>query len=253
MDSKFLFLFFLLVFSLVDISAQDNNSLFVKANEYNTSKDYQQAVSTYQQLLKTGVQSAEVEYNLGNSYLQLNKIAEAILHYERALLIEPNDSDILQNLHLAQERIEENVVSNPPFFLSSAWNGLKMSAGSNLWTFLFLLFFFAAVAGLILWQVGEDRMRRKQGFFVGIALSLLSFIFFFLAADKAEFELDNKAGIVMQNKTELHAAAEANSPIIRDLDAGIKVTISDNINNWYKVKLTNGEEGWLPSQAFEKI
>ena len=251
--SNFLFLLSLLLFSLVDISAQENNSLFVKANEYNVSKDYQQAVNTYQQLLKTGVKSAEVEYNLGNAYLQLNQVAEAILHYERALTLEPNDNDILQNLRLAQERIEEDIVSNPPFFLSSTWNGLKMSASSNLWSFLFLLFFFAAIAGLILWQIGQDRTRRKQGFFAGVVLSLLSLVFFFLAAGKAELEIDSKAGIVMLDKTELHAAAEQNSPVVRDLSEGVKVTIFDNINNWYKVKLANGEEGWLPAQAFEKI
>ncbi|MGK0364952.1 MAG: tetratricopeptide (TPR) repeat protein [Saprospiraceae bacterium] len=251
--SKFFFLFSLSFFSLVDISAQDNNSFFVKANESSASKDYQQAVSTYQQLLKTGVQSAEVEYNLGNAYLQLNQVAESILHYERALTLEPNDNDILQNLRLAQERIENNEVPNPPFFLSSAWNGLQMSASSNLWSFLFLLFFFAAIAGLILWQIGQDRTRRKQGFFAGLGLFLLSLVFFFLAAGKSKLEIDSKAGIVMQDKTDLHAASEQNSPVVRDLSEGVKVTIFDNINNWYKVKLANGEEGWLPAQAFEKI
>jgi len=199
--SKFLFLLLLVCFSFVEISAQDNNSLFVKANEYSASKDYQQAVNTYQQLLKTGVQSAEVEYNLGNAFLQLNKVAEAILHYERALVLEPNDNDILKNLRLAQERVETDIIPNPSFFLSSAWNSLQMSAGSNLWSFLFLLFFFAAVAGLILWQIGQDRTRRKQGFFAGISLFFLSLIFFFLAAGKATLEVDSQKGIIMQNKT----------------------------------------------------
>ena len=120
-------------------------------------------------------------------------------------------------------------------------------------SFLFLLFFFVAIAGLILWQIGQDRKQRKQGFFAGIGLFFLSLIFFFLAAGKAKLEIDSQAAIIMQDTTELHAAAEQNSPVIRDLSEGIKVTIFDNINNWYKVKLANGEEGWLPAQAFEKI
>ncbi len=252
-SQKFLFLLFLMLFSFVDISAQDNNYLFVKANEHLASKDYQKAISTYQELLKTGIQSAEVEYNLGNAHLQSNQVAEAILHYERSLALESGDADVLQNLRLAQERIEDDIVTNPPFFLSATWNSLKMSASSNLWSFLFLLFFFAATAGLILWQIGQDRKQRKQGFFAGTGLFCLSLIFFFLAAGKAELEVDSKAGIIMQDKTELHAASEQNSPVIRDLSEGVKVTIFDNINNWYKVKLANGEEGWLPAQAFEKI
>lgn len=248
-----LFLLLNMTFFCVEISAQDNDNLFVKANEYADSKDYQQAVSTYQQLLKSGVESAEVEYNLGNAYLNNNQIAEAILHYERAKMLAPNDADILQNLRIANERTENDVTIQPTFFLRSGWNSLKMSAASSLWSFLFLLCLFIGVAGLILWQIDKNRARRKQGFFAGVGFLLLSILFFFLAMGKASIETDSRAGIVMADKTELHTAAEANSPVLRELPEGLKVTLFDNINNWYKVKLANGEEGWLPAQAFEKI
>jgi len=248
-----LFLSLFLAIFCVEISAQDNNDLFIKANEYNASKDYQQAVNTYQQLLKTGIKSAEVEYNLANTYLNNNQVAEAILHYERAKILSPNDDDITQNLRIANERIENDIIQQPTFFLSDAWSGLKRLASSNLWSFLFLLCLFAGIAGLILWQIGQDRTRRKQGFFAGTGSVLLAILFFLLAMGKARLETDSKTGIIMANKTELHTAAEANSPVIRELPEGLKVTLFDNINNWYKVKLANGEEGWLPAQAFDKI
>ena len=53
--------------------------------------DYLTAIQVYEDLLQQG-ESAEVYYNLGNSYYKSGDIAHAILNYERALLLQPNDS-----------------------------------------------------------------------------------------------------------------------------------------------------------------
>lgn len=244
-----------LLFCLLSIlnQAQDNDALFVKANEQAASRSYAQAVETYQQLLASGVQSAEVEFNLANAYLALNEIGQAILHYERAAHLSPNDAEIQQNLRLARERTENDLSEQPAFFLAEAWNSIKMSAGSGFWSFLTLLFLWAGVAGLILWQIGKERKRRKQGFFVGIAFLILTLFPFFLGSGKASLERDSQAGIILAKETQLHASASENSPTIRQVPLGAKVIIEDNINDWYKVQLANGEEGWLIDSTFEKI
>ncbi len=246
----------LLVFSLFitpENVAQNQADLFQKANEYAAVKDYQQAVETYQQLLVNGTESAEVEYNLANAYFAQNKIGEAILHYERAARLSPRDADIQQNLRLAREKIESDITPVTTFFLADTWNGLQRSLSSGVWAILFFLAFFGAVGGLILWQIGEERKRRKQGFFAGFGLLLLSVLLFLLGNGKAKTEADSRAGIVLADKIVLHTAAEENSPPVRELREGMKVKIYDNINSWYKVKLKNGEEGWLSQEAFEKI
>ena len=49
--------------------------------------DFAQAVELYEQLLTEG-ESAEVYYNLGNSYFKLDNMGKSILNYERALLLD---------------------------------------------------------------------------------------------------------------------------------------------------------------------
>ena len=246
----------LLIFSLLitfENFAQNQTNLFEKANEYAAAEDYQQAVETYQQLLAGGAESAEVEYNLANIFFAQNKIGEAVLHYERALRLAPHDEDIQQNLRLAREKIESDITPVPTFFLADTWNGLQQTLPSFVWAIFFFIAFFGAVGGFILWQIGKERARRKQGFFAGLGLLLLSVLLFLLGNGKAKAEADSRAGIVLADKIVLHTAAEENSPPIRELREGMKVKIYDNINSWYKVKLENGEEGWLPQGVFEKI
>ena len=52
-------------------------------------------------ILRTG-ESADIYYNLGNSYYKIGDIAKAILNYERALILKPANKDIRSNLEIAK-------------------------------------------------------------------------------------------------------------------------------------------------------
>ena len=69
------------------------------ASHYSEGK-YNEAADLYQQIIETGYESAEVYYNLGNSYYKMSDLPNAILNYERAKLLAPNDEDIAFNLEL---------------------------------------------------------------------------------------------------------------------------------------------------------
>ena len=49
-------------------------------------------------------ESADIYYNLGNSYYKNKNIAKAVLNYERALLMNPGDADIRFNLEMARSK-----------------------------------------------------------------------------------------------------------------------------------------------------
>ena len=54
-------------------------------------------------------ESADIYYNLGNSYYKMNNIAKAVLNYERALLLNPGNNDIRFNLELARSKTVDKV------------------------------------------------------------------------------------------------------------------------------------------------
>src|SRR6478735_3169028 len=76
---------------------------FDKANELYRKDQFEAAAKGYESILKEKVHSAELYYNLGNCYYKMNKVAPAIYNYEKALLMNPDDKAILNNLKFAQK------------------------------------------------------------------------------------------------------------------------------------------------------
>ena len=67
-----------------------DNKLWAKANAYYLAKQYDSAISTYQQISNNNQFSDILQYNLGNAYYKSNKLGMASLCYQRALFINPD-------------------------------------------------------------------------------------------------------------------------------------------------------------------
>jgi len=72
-------LFFLLLFFTQIITAQ---SPFEQGNQYYQKENYQAAISSFENIINSRKQSAEVYFNLGNCYYKLHKVAPAIYNYQ---------------------------------------------------------------------------------------------------------------------------------------------------------------------------
>lgn len=83
---------------------------FDKGNNLYQKGNYQEAINVYESVLKSGQQSAELYFNLGNCFYKLNKVAPAIFNFEKALLLKPNDAEIQNNLDFAQKMTIDEVV-----------------------------------------------------------------------------------------------------------------------------------------------
>ena len=86
---------------LEDVTKTKGDSAYIK-------EDYAAAIQIYEALLKNG-EASEVYYNLGNSYYKIGEIAKAVLNYDRALLLQPGNSDIRANLEVARAKTIDKV------------------------------------------------------------------------------------------------------------------------------------------------
>ena len=89
-------LLFISVFSFAD----DNTILLEKGNKAYNDKFYQEAINNYLNVIKNGLESPSLYYNLGNAYFKKEEYAAAILYFEKAKKLNPNDEDILYNLNV---------------------------------------------------------------------------------------------------------------------------------------------------------
>ena len=81
MKKLFVIIFlFISVFSFAD----DNTILLEKGNKAYNDKFYQEAINNYLNVIKNGLESPSLYYNLGNAYFKKEEYAAAILYFEKA-------------------------------------------------------------------------------------------------------------------------------------------------------------------------
>ena len=100
---------FLLWIVANSIAAQNADSLFVKANNFYKSGEFETAIENYKKIESQNLISSELYYNLGNSYYKLNKVGPSIYYYEKALLLNPLNEDVKKNLVFAKRLALDNI------------------------------------------------------------------------------------------------------------------------------------------------
>ncbi len=235
-------------------SAQDNpTTLLGEASEAYEAKSYDEAIKLYEQILKKGEHSVTVYNNLGSAHYQKGDFAYAVLYFEKGLKLNPFNKSILFNLNLAQEALDNDIVKIPEFFLSRIWKYLYSRLSANTWFVLSLLSLFGTVYFLGLWLLGADRQTKKKGFVTGLGVLAFAILTFLLSQSRANFQHSNNTAIVLPTDTPLKSAPEeANDPIMI-LEPGVKLFILDEIGEYKKVKLENGQVGWVVQGSFLPI
>ena len=120
--------FILLVFLPLSASAVTK----AEADSAYAQEHYQKAVQDYEQLLKKGV-SADLYYNLGNSYYRLDNITQAIIAYERALRLAPGDQDIRFNLQMARSKTIDRITPESEMFFVTWYRSLVSLMSGLVW------------------------------------------------------------------------------------------------------------------------
>ncbi len=233
-----------LAFSQAEFEA--GNMAYEKGN-------YSFAIEQYEQVLNEGKHAPELYYNLANAYFKTNNLGKAILNYERTLLLRPRDADTQTNLAIAQARTVDIIQPLPPFFLTRWWRSLQNGLSAGAWSGLTILMLWLALAGFSVWLLASLREHKKRGFLTGVVSLILFATTFMLAAQRTAGQHNSNKAIILAKEVALRDAADADSPDILELHEGTKVSLLDQIGEWHKVRLPNGEQGWLPGDSFEEI
>ena len=108
----------LLFFVPMIMMANGTKALFQKANEKYEQQNYDSCIVLLDSIVNMGFESTDLYYNLGNAWFKNGEIAKAILYYEKAKKLEPNNADVNYNLALANTKIADKIEAVPVFFLT---------------------------------------------------------------------------------------------------------------------------------------
>lgn len=226
---------------------------FEKGNELYRKNQFKEAVEEYESVLKTNKQSAELYFNLGNSYYKLNKVAPAIYNFEKALLLKPNDKDILNNLAFAQKMQIDEVKEVPEVGFGKIVSNFTSSRNYNSWarvavfsSFFVLLFF--------IFYYFSHRTFLKRIFFGGMFLSgLILILAIFAAISEKNNDVLFRPAIVFDEEVIVKAEPKENAPKAFILHEGTKVQVKENLDNWRHIKLPDGNDGWIEASSIKEL
>lgn len=94
---------------------------------------YGEAASQFEMEAAKRPGSAEILYDLGNSYFQQGKFPLAVDAYEKALALKPQDADTQANLRLAQRGVTGNLKKFKPAPPAASTKGGPDSKSKGFW------------------------------------------------------------------------------------------------------------------------
>ena len=214
---------------------------------------YQQAIAQYEELLKQGA-SADLYYNLGNAYYRTENIPEAVLNYERALLLSPGDRDIRFNLQIARSKTFDKIVPESEMFFVTWYRALVNLTSVDGWARTALISLALTIILLLVYLFSERLWLRKAGFFGGVALLLLFVVANIFAWQQKKELLNRKGAIIFAPAVTVKSTPAANGTDLFILHEGTKVEITDgSMKEWKEIRIADGKEGWIEAKHIRVI
>ncbi len=249
---KLIAILFFLFFSIGKMEA--SNITFDSANEAYGKGDFGKAIKLYESIAsKDNLESAELYYNLGNAYYKLNNISLAILNYERAKKLNPNDDDVNYNLKLANQKIEDKIEVAPQLFLNEWKNGIVDLMNEKAWSLLCVFMVVLVFLFFCLYLSSNNNNIKKLGFFGGLLFFTLAIFVYFMAENKYNLTKFKHDAIITSAAVTVTGSPNENGTKLFVLHEGTKLSIIQEEEEWFEVKIANGNVGWVKSNTITAI
>ena len=228
------------------------DSVFNKSNELYSSNMFQDALDGYMSLLGQDISSKVLHYNIGNCYYKLDKLGYARLSYEKAKLYDSTDKDILHNLQVIEGNLIDEIIAVPEFFIISIVKDINSIFSASQWGYVFLFALYLNVLLFILFLFSfsiEMKVNILRSLFFSVIFFLTATFFMFYSNSKSKY-LD---GVLVDDNTYVKTAPSLSSTDYFIIHEGIKFQIIDTVDNWSRILLSDGKDGWIENSSFLKI
>ena len=245
-------------------------ALGARATELTDSADmayddgnFDRAIELYTRALTDEGSSSDLYYNLGNAYYRTGNSAQAILAYERALRLNPANTEAKANLSFVNERIADKQGENGSF-LYNTYVSLSALMSSNSWALAAIVLMLLTVAGGFVYAMASAVIIRKIGFFGAIATALCCLIVIVMSFAARARANDDTYAVITAQSTTLSTAPHTprnSSEEAMILHEGTKVRILRTIGLeadstslvWHEVQVDNKHRAWINDADIENL
>jgi len=248
-----IWVFFLLLTLGLQAEAQELDSLFTAANKNYQQEDYVKALEGYLMIEQVEFESAELYYNMANSYYKMNQVAPAIYYYEKALKLSPNNKDIIFNLEFANQMILDNIEPLPKSVGQKLMDAFVLRFTYEVWAKIAVVLAFVFALLFLMYHFSYSTSKKRVYFVTSIVSVLLVTTSLFFAYRNFHYVENNISAIIFSNQVDVKNAPTKSSELYFELHEGTKVYILESLDDWRKIKIADGKIGWIESRHLREI
>jgi len=216
-----------------------SEQVFDLGNRQYMNENYSAAISLYDSILSSGLESSELHYNLGNCYYKTKDWASAIWHYEKSLQLK-NNTQTINNLELTRLNIIDRIQPIPKLFYQKWWNNFVRLLSTKTWQILTIIWIWIILIVSLI------------NIFINFKASYLKFIFFpltiflvIISSSSIRINDINNEAIIFASVVSVNSAPTESSTNLFALHSGTKIELIDQIESWVNIKITDGRTGWI--------
>ncbi len=240
------------ILSADDGKSPDPNKLFYSANSLYEKHEYALALEDYNKISDLGYYSAYLYYNMANAYFKSGKLGRAILFYEKAKRLMPQDSDLKTNLDYVKSLVQAQVAEpnrrnivirllKAPF-RDFSLNTIAISA----------LIFYLLFIALMITAIFNPVFAKKAKAIYAVVFLLFAVLAAVFAVRYYDEEIIRRGVVVEKNVECKYEPIDKSSEFFK-LAEGQRVSIINTRDDWRQVRGIDGKAGWVKQDMVEEI
>ncbi len=237
---------------VLNIFAKDIKTDTDSALNYYLKSDFEKALAIYEDLFNQGYGSSDLFYNMGNCYYNMGDLANAIYFYEKAIILNPSDKDIIHNLQIANSKIRNKTDEIPEVFYKRWYKSVVSLCSTDKWAIISIISFVLCLGAVAVYLFTKSISIRKSGFYSAIVFLVISAFSLIFAINQSKKITINNFAIVFETSL-IKSGPSDESTNLFEVNEGLKVEITDSLNSWYNIKLADGKQGWIISDNVKKL
>jgi tetratricopeptide (TPR) repeat protein len=245
-------LLLLMVLALVAKGVEASESLamdlFKQANAAYEAGDFAKAAALYDSI-PADYQSFEVHYNAGNAQYRLGRPGLSIWHYENALMLNPDNEDLINNRKVVQKLVLDKIEELPVLATEKLRDRLSGSGSLNAiaWVALALM-----VGACLLFVRGiRSQSQRAGNLLLAGLLLVLSLGAHFSGRALASGNQKARAVVIAERIEVKTAPGSGETAFV--LHEGTTADLLRSENDFFEIRIANGHVGWLPASAVKPL
>ena len=235
----------------------DREYIFKKGVSAYAAENYNEAVSIFTDMMKSGKVSWELYYNLGNSYYRLGNLGQAIQYWEKAKLLAPSQPDINYNLSVAEQLLVDKVVLPKmfPLFKWYAQMQKQLPLNTAIMSIGILILLMVLILIMLRYRDRNKTNARKAPYIAVLSVFLsLILIFTFVTVNTAYKRKNERYAIILKPEVHILSEPDEDATVLFILHEGSKVKINKNIEDiWSNISYFDDKVGWIPHSAIGVI